>query len=140
MLSNILLKIPEGVWILAGLGLAWVVVTIPIWRMVKKKEPSPNFEYHWGSLGRGLGGWNVSWSLVLALAWLMLTFGSVAVAVELLMPPSVQSPTGGEDGGKPAGDGAKPDTSKPAGDGSKPDASKPAPSGTAATDSKKGGE
>jgi hypothetical protein len=133
MFSNILLKIPEGVWILAGLCLAWVVVTIPIWRMVKKKEPSPKFEYHWGSLGRGLGGWNVSWSLVLALAWLMLTFGCVTVAVELLMPPSVQSSTGSEEGGKP-------DTGKPAGDGSRPDASKPAPSGTAATDSKKGGE
>lgn len=121
--------VPKGVWILAAFGIAWLVVTIPIiWITLTSKGATPSFEFHWGGLGRGLGGWNVSWSLVLALAWLILTFGSVAVAMEVLTPPAAQGPA-------TVPSGSKLPQSNP-----KPDATTPTTNETTPTDNQKGGE
>jgi len=133
MLANLiasLSKISEPVWILAALGLAWAVVTLFVGLMIWRKTPGPNFEYHWGGLGRGVGGWSLSWSLVLVLAWLTLTFGGVSAAIEVLVPPS--APTQNH----PASD----DGSKPAADTQKLDSGQPAPKGAASASSKGGGE
>jgi hypothetical protein len=82
----------EALWILGGIGLAWLLVFVSLVLVVwRKKAGVPHFESHWGGLGRGLGGWSISWTLVLSLIALVLTFGVVSIAVEIVSPPPSQS-------------------------------------------------
>jgi hypothetical protein len=128
----------EGLLILEGLAAAWLLVLLALVAVLCfGKKHWPAFEFHWGSLGRGLGGWNMSWSLVLAVGWLMLTFGAVMVAMALVTPPSPQNQSPAES--KTQGNSGKQESPAPASgkqDLPKPDASKPASGAT--TTSKKG--
>jgi hypothetical protein len=99
----------EDLWILYGLAVAWVVVLIPLIALAFTRKHPPQFEFHWGSLGRGLGGWTASWSLVLALVALVLTFGAVGVAVELVSPPTIANQSAGDSAAKPSSEAVKAD-------------------------------
>jgi len=45
----------DNLWILAGLGAAWCLVFVSLLVMVFWRHKPPRFDFHWGSLGRGLG-------------------------------------------------------------------------------------
>lgn len=99
----------DSLWILAGLGAAWCLVFVSLLVMVFGRHKPPRFDFHWGSLGRGLGGWEVSWSLVLAVVALVLTIGTVAAAVEVISPTNKTTPEakqGSADASKKDGAGA----------------------------------
>jgi hypothetical protein len=101
----------EALWVLCGLAGAWLIVSIPLVVLAFQKEHAPRFEFHWGGLGRGLGGWTVSWTAVLAVLVLVLTFGTVAVAIEVVSPPAPPSEAKGDSGEKQSSLPAKPDAS-----------------------------
>jgi hypothetical protein len=76
----------QELWILGGLAAAWLVVTLPLVWSAWKKEAGPRFEFHWGGLGRGLGGWTLNWTMVLGILSLVLTIGGVAAVVQIVTP------------------------------------------------------
>lgn len=110
----------DSLWILTGLGAAWCLVIVALLVMAFRRHQAPRFDFHWGSLGRGLGGWEISWSLVLAVVALVLTIGTVTAAVESIAPsnkPNADAAKqGSADAGKKEG-GAKGDGTGPSGEG-----------------------
>ena len=79
------MQIPaQAWWIFFGFASAWIVVVGMIVYCALKKFVHPAFESHWGGIGRGLGGWSISWTLVLSLIALVLTCTVAGIGFQIV--------------------------------------------------------